>query len=293
MSFFGDLHPSFAGNVVKAMGERQAGLAGAVAHAAPAAGPGRADAGRFLVARLERPAAAAVRAVDRLTPTIVEVVVRAPLAASRLPARASSTGCRTYETLAPRVGGTPARHGGAGADRRLDRPRARPGRHDRARDGRLVGPLRLLRAGRAGDPDGTDRQPDRDAVAARRCCWPAAASATPCCSRSAGRCAPPARASSISPATSALQDRYKVAEIEAAADAVVWCSDEAPGFAPGRPQDSSFVGNIVEAMVAYQEGRLGAGADRARGVDRIIAIGSDGMMAAVERARHGVLARSG
>ena len=33
MSFFGDLHPSFAGNVVKAMGERQAGLSGGEPHA--------------------------------------------------------------------------------------------------------------------------------------------------------------------------------------------------------------------------------------------------------------------
>ena len=28
-------------------------------------------------------------------------------------------------------------------------------------------------------------------------------------------------------------DRYKVEEIEAAADVVVWCCDEAPGFTPG------------------------------------------------------------
>ena len=52
-------------------------------------------------------------------------------------------------------------------------------------------------------------------------------------------------------------DRYKVEEIEAAADVVVWCSDEAPGFIPGRTQDRAFVGNIVQAMAAYAEGRLG------------------------------------
>ena len=33
ISFFGDLHPSFAGNVVKAMAQRQAGLSGGVATA--------------------------------------------------------------------------------------------------------------------------------------------------------------------------------------------------------------------------------------------------------------------
>src|SRR5581483_1909686 len=48
--------------------------------------------------------------------------------------------------------------------------------------------------------------------------------------------------------------------------------------------------NIVDAMVAYAEGRLGPIDIRLSEVDRIVAIGSDGMMAAVARARHGVLA---
>jgi NAD(P)H-flavin reductase len=86
-----------------------------------------------------------------------------------------------------------------------------------------------------------------------------------------------------------LQDRYKVAEIEAAADVVVWTCDEAPGFTPDRPQDKSHVGNIVEAMVAYQKGALGDKSIDLTAVDRIIAIGSDAMMGAVARARHEVL----
>ena len=44
-----------------------------------------------------------------------------------------------------------------------------------------------------------------------------------------------------------MRDRYKVEEIERAADVIVWCCDEAPGFTPTRPQDRSFVGNIVQA----------------------------------------------
>jgi NAD(P)H-flavin reductase len=87
-----------------------------------------------------------------------------------------------------------------------------------------------------------------------------------------------------------IQDRYKVAEIEAAADEVVWCCDEAPGFAPSRPGDKAFVGNIVEAMAARASGALGAAAVNMQDADRVIAIGSDGMMAAVARARHGILA---
>jgi NAD(P)H-flavin reductase len=87
-----------------------------------------------------------------------------------------------------------------------------------------------------------------------------------------------------------MQDRYKVADIEAAADVVVWCCDEAPGFVAQRPQDRAFVGNIVQAMHAHASGELGAQAINFSACDRIIAIGSDKMMAAVGAARHTVLA---
>ena len=87
-------------------------------------------------------------------------------------------------------------------------------------------------------------------------------------------------------------DRYRVADIEAAADVIVWCCDEQPGFAPGRAQDLSFVGNIVQAMEAYASGRLSAPTlpqIKFEDADRLIAIGSDRMMSAVGRARHDVL----
>src|SRR5260221_1043556 len=87
-----------------------------------------------------------------------------------------------------------------------------------------------------------------------------------------------------------MQDRYKVSEIEAAADVVIWCCDEAPGFTPDRAQDRAFVGNIVQAMRAYASGDLGTPALFLSACDRIIAIGSDKMMAAVGAARHTVLA---
>ena len=85
------------------------------------------------------------------------------------------------------------------------------------------------------------------------------------------------------------RDRYKAAEIEAAADAVVWACDEAPGFRPGRPQDRSTAGDIVAAILAYQEGRLGEKTIDLAEVDRIVCIGSDRMMAAVKAARSGAL----
>jgi len=67
--------------------------------------------------------------------------------------------------------------------------------------------------------------------------------------------------------------------------------DEAPGFAPGRPQDLSFVGNVVEAIEAYGSGALGTVEIPLEATDRIIAIGSDGMMNAVAEARRASLKR--
>jgi hypothetical protein len=90
----------------------------------------------------------------------------------------------------------------------------------------------------------------------------------------------------------ALRDRYKVEEIERAADVIIWCCDEAPGFAvnPARPGDRSFVGNIVQAMAAYGSGALGAQAVPLADAAHLIVIGSDRMMQAVGAARRGVLA---
>jgi hypothetical protein len=86
-----------------------------------------------------------------------------------------------------------------------------------------------------------------------------------------------------------VRDRYKVAEIEAAADVIVWCCDQAPGFVPSRPQDRAVVCNIVEAMRRYGAGELGQQPIALADADRLIAIGSDRMMNAVRLARHGVL----
>jgi NAD(P)H-flavin reductase len=85
-------------------------------------------------------------------------------------------------------------------------------------------------------------------------------------------------------------DRFKIEEIEAAADLVVWCVDKGAPLEAPRPGDRAFVGNIVQAMVAYGEGRLGEQTLALADVDRVIAIGSDRMMKAVAGARHGVLA---
>ena len=107
ISFFGDLHPSFFGNVVKAMGSAKRGYP--VVSRALAARAATSVAGAELIARCRDELVATVHAVNRLTPTIVEVVVHAPAAA-----RAFRPGqfyrLQNYEMLAPRVD-----RGGVGA----------------------------------------------------------------------------------------------------------------------------------------------------------------------------------
>ncbi|MEO7094946.1 MAG: pyridine nucleotide-disulfide oxidoreductase, partial [Polyangiales bacterium] len=73
-------------------------------------------------------------------------------------------------------------------------------------------------------------------------------------------------------------DVYHQDDIEAAADKVIWSCDRDPSPPSRRKQDASFVGNIVQAMVGYAKGELGEKPFPMEQMDRIIAIGSDRMM---------------
>src|SRR5438105_1933796 len=83
------------------------------------------------------------------------------------------------------------------------------------------------------------------------------------------------------------EDVFKRDEIEAGTDQVIWSVDAGEAIAPRRPQDRGFTGNIVQSMLAYAQN---APEFDLTSVRRLIAIGSDGMMRAVKDARHGVLA---
>ena len=123
MSYFGDVHPSYFGNVVKAIGSAKQGYP-VVSPRAGAGGAGAAALGRCeFLAHLNGELRATVHEVVRLTPIIVEVVVRAPLAARRFQP-GQFYRLQNFETLAPRADGTPAGDGRPRADRRLGGPRS-------------------------------------------------------------------------------------------------------------------------------------------------------------------------
>jgi NAD(P)H-flavin reductase len=285
ISFFGDLHPSFAGNVVKAMASAKQGhpvVSRLLARRAPAE-PAPAD----LLDMLNRELRAKVREVIRLTHNIVEVVVEAPMAA-----RAFQPGqfyrLQNYETLAPRVDGTVlGMEGIALTGASVDREKGllstivleMGGSSDLCTLLKPGEPVILM--GPTGTPTETPAQ--ETALLVGGGLGNAVLFSIGQQLRAKGS------RTIYFAGYKKIVDRYKIEEIEKAADIVVWCCDEAPGFTPGRAQDKAFVGNIVQAIEAYGRGDLGETDIPLHSVDRVIAIGSDGMMAAVARARHTVL----
>ncbi len=286
ISFFGDLHPSFAGNVVKAMASAKQGypvVSRILAQRAP-------EPGAIVLDAELRPV---VHDVVRLTPNIVEVIVKAPMAA-----RAFKPGqfyrLQNYEKFAARVDGTTlGMEGLALTGASVDREAGllstivleMGGSSDLCALLKPGEPVVLM--GPTGTPTET---PSKETVLL------VGGGLGNAVLFSIGQELRASRSRTIYFAGyKKMVDRYKVEEIEKAADVVVWCCDEPPGFTPRRVQDKAFVGNMVEAMAAYGRGDLGEPEIGEpdiplNTVDRIIAIGSDAMMAAVARSRHTVLA---
>ena len=86
------------------------------------------------------------------------------------------------------------------------------------------------------------------------------------------------------------KDVFKRSEVEEATDQVVWSVDSGDMIQPRRAQDRAFRGNVVQAMEAYAKGELGKVDYPLNTASRLIAIGSDRMMAAVSKSRKTVLA---
>jgi NADPH-dependent glutamate synthase beta subunit-like oxidoreductase/NAD(P)H-flavin reductase len=285
ISFFGDLHPSFAGNVVKAMGSAKLGYP--VVSRALAKRKPEAPAPRQLIATLDDELRPRVHAVVELAPKIVEVIVRAPRAA-----RAFHPGqfyrLQNYESYAPNADGTLLTMEGLALTGATVDPEKgllstivleMGGSSDLCSILEPGEPVVLM--GPTGTP--TETPGGENVVLVGGGLGNAVLLSIGTALREAG--------SKVLyfAGYKKPQDRYKVREIEAGADCVVWCCDTAPGFVPSRPQDKTFVGNIVEAMLAYAGGKLGEQPIALPSADRLIVIGSDGMMNAVARARESSL----
>ncbi|MCA1829513.1 MAG: FAD-dependent oxidoreductase [Myxococcales bacterium] len=291
VSFFGDNHPVYAGSVVKAMASAKDGfphIAALFTEELSKADGSAQPQWNALLQRLDDELLALVHEVKRLTPTIVEVVVRAPAAA-----RGFHPGqfyrLQNFESLASEVDGTRLQMEGlALTGAWVDRNAGLLSLIvlEMGSSSRLVAALKpgepVIVMGPTGAPSTIPRGED-----------------VVLCGGGLGN----AVLFSISKALRDngcrvvyfagyrhAQDIFKRDEIEAATDVVVWSVDK--GSKPPQPrraQDRAFSGNMVEAMIAYATGALGDPPVPFTNVRRIIAIGSDRMMAAVARARHGEL----
>jgi NAD(P)H-flavin reductase len=295
VTYYGDNHPRYAGNVVKAMASAKDGFphvvklfADELAKLDPAAQPTRDAAWDRLVRKLDDDLTARVEDVVRLTPTIVEVIVKAPAAARHFyPGQFYRL--QNYETAARRVNDVPLlMEGIALTGAWVDKERGLLSliALELGVSSRLVAYLKKGEPVVVMGPTGTPTEiPDGQNVLLL--------------GGGLGNAVLFSIAKALRERGNRViyfagykkgEDLFKREEIEAATDQVIWSTDMGVEIAPGRPQDAHFRGNIVQAMIAYQNGELGTPLVPLPTVDRIIAIGSDRMMAAVKASRHGVLA---
>ncbi|MDD2658463.1 MAG: pyridine nucleotide-disulfide oxidoreductase [Methylococcales bacterium] len=297
ISFYGDNHPVYAGNVVKAMASAKNGypyvaklFEQELANLNPAQQPERDAALKSLFAKLDAAFKATIVAINRLTPTIIEVVVKAPMQAEKFhPGQFYRV--QNYEAFAPTVEGTVlAAEGLALTGAEVDKEKGtislialEMGSSSRLCATWKVGdPLVIM--GVTGAP--TEIPSNETVLLLGGGLGNAVLFSIGKAMRAAGN-----RVIYFAGYKYA-QDRFKVEDVEAAADLIVWSVDKGDGvqaIAPTRPQDKTFVGNILECMVAYGKGELGEQPIPLADVDHLIVIGSDRMMAAVKEARSSVL----
>ncbi len=196
---------------------------------------------------------------------------------------------QNLETQAPVAGGSPLLiEPLALTGAWVDAERGSPLAH-RPRDRRVLAPLRGPEARRTGRRHGPDRR--RDGAAGERTVLLCGGGLGNAVLFSIGKKAR-SRGNRVIyfAGYKKAEDFYKREELEAASDVLILSVDRGEPIPARRPSDRSFVGNIVEAMLAYATGRLGETTIPLSDARRLIVIGSDRMMAAVARARHGVLA---
>jgi len=295
VTYYGDNHPRFAGNVVKAMASAREGypkilelFAEELKTIEPARQRERDRAWQQLVARLDAELNARVENVVRLTPTIVEVIVKAPAAARHFhPGQFYRL--QNFESAARRVAGTPLlMEGIALTGAWVDKEKGLLSliALELGVSSRLCAYLKkgepVVVMGPTGAP--TEIPENQHVLLLGGGLGNAVLFSIAKAMRERGNKV------IYFAGYKRGEDLFKREDIEAATDQVIWSTDGGASIEPGRQQDAHFRGNIVQAVLAYQQGELGQPLVPLDTVDRIIAIGSDRMMAAVKAARHEVLA---
>ena len=293
ISYYGDNHPKYAGNVVKAMASAKDGYEKVTELFSEEISDLKYDSDTLekrkiifetLISKLDTDLISTVEKVERLTPSIVEVTVKSPFAARKFhPGQFYRL--QNYETKAPKKNGTVLlmeglAMTGAWVDREkglLSMIALEVGASSRLMSDLKKGDVVVVMG-----PTGTPTEiPKNETVLL------------------AGGGLGNAVLFSIADALKKKgnkviyfagykdsSDVYKMDEVESGTDQVIWSNDKGELIKPRRKQDLTFNGNILEAMKAYNDGKLGNKLFDFKEVNRIIAIGSDGMMCAVKESRY-------
>ncbi|WP_342375337.1 FAD-dependent oxidoreductase [Myxococcus stipitatus] len=298
ISFYGDNHPTYAGNVVKAMASAKDGYSevarlyakevAALDFDDEVAQARREELRAAHFAKLDAAFNATVVAVKRLTPTIVEVVVKAPFAASHFQP-GQFYRLQNFERNAPVIDGMRlTMEGLALTGAWVDKEQGLMGTIvlEMGSSSRLCSALKPGESVVLMGPTGAPTEIGHNETVAL-----VGGGLGNAVLFSIARSLKAAGCRVVYFAGYRLKsDSFKQDEIEAGTDQIVWSVDSGDTIEPRRPQDSAFRGNVVQAMLSYAEGKLSAAPlIKLSEVDRIIAIGSDRMMRAVAEARHGVL----
>jgi len=298
ITYYGDNHPVFEGNVVKAMASAKLGFPHIVKvfdrhlnSLVPADQPKREAQFRGLIDRLDNELIPRVVGVVRLTPTIAEVIVRAPMQAKKFKP-GQFFRLQNYEVDSPRVDESTLMMEGlalTGASVNREKGLLSMIVLEMGISSRLCATLKAGQQVVLMGPTGTPTTIPRNETVLL-----------------AGGGLGNAVLFSIARALKEngcrvayfagykkKEDFYKREEIESSCDQVVYSVDQGVLIETRRPQDRTFRGNIVQAMKSYAEGRLESDGSSPlfnfHQIDRIIAIGSDRMMGAVKVARRTVL----
>ena len=294
VTFFGDNHPDFAGNVVKAMASAKEGVRSVLdlfgdrlRQIRTEPGTISGDDWKKFAGKLDDELNATVVGVNRLTPTITEVIVRAPKAAAEFhPGQFYRL--QNYEVDSPEINDTLIMMEGiALTGAWVDRAQG------------LIGLITLevgassrmcafLKPGQHVVVMGPTGSPT-EIPSASTVLLLGGGLGNAVLFSIANACRQKGNNVVYFAGYKKKEDLFMRDRIEASADVVVYSVDSGDPIPVSRPQDRTFVGTIIDALVAYAEGRLGPQSILLRDARRIIAIGSDRMMAAVSLSRHGIL----
>ncbi|HKK13548.1 MAG TPA: FAD-dependent oxidoreductase, partial [Gammaproteobacteria bacterium] len=289
VSYIGDTHPAFHGSVVKAIASASRTYPHIMSKLGEPGDDEPGDAGEYtrFRRRMDELLQARVQRVRRLGPSVVELVVRAPLAARRFQP-GQFFRLQNYETGARRLGDTPLQTealalSGAGVDAQAGTVRLLV--QELGASSRLCATLRAGEAVSLMGPTGVRAKIPEGGETVLV----------------AGSRRGVAHVLSTGPALRARGNRviyigafpdagevFCQDELEAAADMIVWVTGEGAPVTVRRPQDRAVTGELADVVRRYARGELEASipADQ---VDRAMFIGSPGLVRAMRDLRYGEL----